>query len=734
VTEDVTGRQGSERLAIWNKNRAHGTCIKRRACALAVSGVLGLTGLAPLLPAAAQGKAADNAGDTGTAGQAGPPTPRPGPPPPATLPSITAPPIVTPPVATPPTDQPPAPNPTPPAGGARGLPTFTVPTLNPPSTDTSAAPQFTGRVSRITISGNQNISDAAIRAVITQAGLRLGEPYSAGVAVAARDAVKNMGYFNGDVALNGGQDPAGGVDVTFGVKENPVVKAIHFTANTPNGQPTIPAAKLKSLMQTREGQVLNTSVLVTDLDKLFNHTTGYVFSQGYIFDVSSDINIDPLTGVLNVPLVEAHINSITIKGNKKTKTVVITREMRTKPGDVLNINTLQRDETRINNLGLADVEPYDLASTDVGKVDVTIPLVEKKSAQVSVGVGYSSRSKLVGRAELADNNFRGMGERVSLQWEVGGINSQSSLEAGFFEPYLDKRHTSLDIDLYDKAVYRFNSGQFGGGSALNTSGNTSTYLERRKGGVLGINRALGDLLTAGLTFRSETVSTDNVQLQLQDQFILQKGSVTGLGARANYSNSDNALAPAAGGSRALSYEIVTSTTRSVDNRYPSALAPGRQLFGKLGLDLRQYTSLQGPRKPGQFNQPKRVLATRLLIGATARNIPFFEQYFLGGADSLRGYDTDRFWGTDLALVQAELRVPVGKDNNFQAVLLFDGGDAWNSIYQQQGLRQHTAFQFSADYGLGIRLVTPIGPIRLDYAIPTTGARGGRTQFSIGQSF
>ena len=122
-----------------------------------------------------------------------------------------------------------------------------------------------------------------------------------------------------------------------------------------------------------------------------------------------------------------------------------------------------------------------------------------------------------------------------------------------------------------------------------------------------------------------------------------------------------------------------------------------------------------------------------MIGTTARNIPFFEQYFLGGADSLRGYDTDRFWGSSLALFQAELRVPLGKDNSFQGVLLFDGGDAWNSIYQQQGLQQHTAFKLSTDYGLGIRLVTPIGPIRLDYAIPSGGG-SGRTQFSIGQSF
>ena len=128
-----------------------------------------------------------------------------------------------------------------------------------------------------------------------------------------------------------------------------------------------------------------------------------------------------------------------------------------------------------------------------------------------------------------------------------------------------------------------------------------------------------------------------------------------------------------------------------------------------------------------------MLATRILIGATSKNVPFFEQYFLGGADSLRGFDQDRFWGSNLALFQAELRVPVGKDINFQGVLLFDGGDAWNSIYQVQGLRQHTAFKLQTDYGVGVRLVTPIGPIRLDYAIPNGGG-SGRTQFSIGQSF
>ena len=726
-------------MVLWDKNRAQ---VNRKACALVVSASLALISLLPQTPASAQEAGTTTPGGAVKGAPGGPVGPPPGgagvPSPPPNLPPVTNPPIVTPPVATPPLPIPPG-NPTPPVP-----PVVTGPGLNPPPLNVPGAgagdgtapgaPQLTGRVSRITVAGNANINGDAIRAVISQASLRLGDAYTAGLADGARDAVKGMGYFNGDVGVTAEPDPAGGVDVTYTVKENPVVKTIRFTANTPTGEPTIPAATLKAKMTTQEGKVLNTNVLVRDLDGLFNHQTGYVRSQGYIFDVSSDINIDPLTGVLTIPLVEAHINSITVKGNKRTKTKVVTRELRSQVGDVLDEHKLQRDLTRVYNLGLFDeVGPFDENSTDVGKVDILVPVAEKRSGQVSVGVGYSSTSKLVGRAELAENNFRGLGERVSLQWEVGGVNSQSSLELGFFEPYLDKKHTSLDVDVYDKAVYRFNSGQFQNGGS--TVGNDNTYLERRRGGVVGVNRSLSDYLTAGLTLRGEDVTTDNFTVLTQDQFIRQNGTVIGLGARGIFSNRDNEVSPAAGGFRSFSYEVVTARTRPSDSLAVSPLPPGRENFGKLGLDLRQYTSLEGPRKPGNFNQPKRVLATRLLIGATAKNIPFFEQYFLGGADSLRGYDTDRFWGSNLALVQAELRIPFSKkDNNFQGVLLFDGGDAWGSIYQQPGLRQHTAFQLQADYGVGIRLVTPIGPIRLDYAIPTTGSRGGRTQFSIGQSF
>lgn len=590
-------------------------------------------------------------------------------------------------------------------------------------TTASQAPALTGRLDNIVIRGNTHITTAAINAVLSQ---KVGDQYSQDAAEKDREAIKGMGYFNGEVGLSGTQNASGGVDLTYTVTENPIVKSIVFTANTPNHQPTIPADKLKSLMDTHEGQVLNTNVLVKDLDKLFNRQSGYVRSQGYIFDVSSDINIDPTNGTLAIPLIETHIDSIRVTGNKKTKTVVVLRELREKPGDVFDGNRLQKELTKVYNLGLFDeVGPYDLIPTDVGRVIVSIPVTEKRSGQVSVGVGYSSRSKLVGRAELAENNFRGLGERASIMWEVGGISSESSLDLGFFEPYVDKHHTSADIDLFDRAVYRFSSDTFGG-----DVGNNNTYIERHVGGVLGFHRPLSDTFNAGASFRYENVRANDVEVPPQDVFIRQTGTVGAIGLSGVLNTRDNDFSPAGGAYRSVSLEAGIADTSTVNNA-PGPLQPGRHSFQKVGLDLRQYMSLQGPRTPGKFNEPKKVVAVRLLMGFTNSDVPFFEQYFLGGSESLRAYQTDRYWGNNLALFQGELRIPMGKDNNVQGVLFADAGDAWGSIYHDPQLQQHQQFTLTSDFGLGVRLVTPVGPIRLDYGF---GQDGGRTQFSIGQSF
>ncbi len=640
----------------------------------------------------------------------------------------TAPPATPP--AVPPGSPPVVPSPTPPADSAPPPAATPPPVLVPPPTTpeptTPDAAQPSGRIAHITTKGNVNINTDSILAYVKE---KAGDLYSQTAAEQDRDTIKNTGYFNGEVGLTAVNDPAGGVDVTFTVVENPVIKKIVFVANTPNHEPSVPADTLRSQMQVKEGQVLNVNAIVRDYDVLFNSPTSYMRGQGFIVDVGADTNIDPLTGVLTISLIEAHVDHIQVRGNKKTKSKVILREMHLQPGDVFNEKTLNKDTTRVYNLGLFDqVGPAEYSSADIGLIDVIIPVTEKRSAQVTVGVGYSSRSKLVGRASLSDNNLRGLGERISLSWEVGSVNSASSVDLAYSEPYLDKHHTSLDVDLYDHTIYRFASSTFGG-----TVGNDNTYTEQRRGVTLGLNRPLGDTYSAGVSVRLESVHTNDVELQNQDTFIRQDGTVTAVGARAANDTKDNDFNPATGGLRVLSFEVGAATTTTVNNA-PTPLKPGDHPLLKAGADFRQYISLDGPRKPGDQTSAKKVVAVRLLLGSSNRDLPFFEQYFLGGPDSLRGFQIDRFWGNNLALFQGELRIPIGKGDAFQGVLFTDVGDSWGSLYTAPGLSQHQNFSPSVDYGPGVRLNTPIGLVRLDYGIPLNGGGSGRTQFSIGQSF
>jgi len=583
----------------------------------------------------------------------------------------------------------------------------------PPAGDANQAPaQPTGALGEILIAGNKNITGEAIRAILKQ---KVGQPFSPTDAESDRQAIQDMGYFSAVTLRTTVAPVTNQVSETYTLVENPRVTAIVFTGNSVESSPV-----LLKVMQTQTGQVLNTNLLSKDIQSII----AVYRNAGFRASISDEINIDPATGTLTVPLIEARISSLTITGNKKTKTWVITREMKSKPGQVYNENVFRRDLTKIYNLGLFDnVGPADIGTPDVGKVALTLPVTEKRTGQVSVGVGYSSTEHLVGRAQLSESNFRGLGETASIMWEVGSVQSESSIDLGFADPWIDRKHDGFSVDLYDKVVYRFDNSFFSGSSV----GTSSQYVERHKGAQVSLSRPLSDYTTGFLTVRGESVSTNNADVPVSSLFIIQNDSIFGLGGRIVTDTRDNAFNAAAGGYTAFSLEGVGADTSTAGNA-PSPLAPGPYYFPKFGADLRRYFSLQGKRRKS-LTENKRVFAVRLLAGFTATDTPFSEQYFLGGADTLRGYAEDRFWGNDMLLINAEVRIPIV--SSVQGVLFTDAGDAWGSIYQAEGLQQATSFQLQAAVGVGLRVTTPVGPIKVDYGI---GRFGGNTDFSVGQSF
>lgn len=576
------------------------------------------------------------------------------------------------------------------------------------------------QITEIKIVGNEHISTDAIMAVV---GLKPGVAYSEQAVQKAAQAVKSMGYF---VSVTAGEENVGtNVRVVFNVVENPVVKGINITGNT-----VVSTEKLRSLMRTTVGNVLNDGTLEQDLTAIYR----YYADQGYIATVSESYGIDPKTGILNIPIQEARVEAIRVTGNKKTKTVVILREMTLKVGDVFNRNTLFADLRRIYDLEIFDretAEPYKLESgTEAGKtVILTIPVKEKKTGEVSVGAGYSSMQRLVGKATLTENNFRGLAETVSLTWEQSADRGPS-YEASFFEPWLDNKHTSLGLNLYDKLMYRFTSDLFGGSST-----GVSNYDERRRGGSATLGRPLSKVDKGFFTLRSESVKTG---VSDSTSPLASNGTVASGQFRVTRDVRDSTIDPLRGRYTSLALEVGTAGFTQETG------FPGSSVFTKYSGDYRQYFSKGGTPK---LNERRPVLAIRATAGSLSGNVPFFEQYFVGGAETLRGYREDRFWGKNMFLASIEPRFPIAP--SLTGVVFCDIGDAWgasdvfsnlnNSNTKNDpaltslltNLPQHSGFSPSIGYGVGIRVILPIGPLRLDYGF---GSEGSRAHFSIGHVF
>lgn len=125
---------------------------------------------------------------------------------------------------------------------------------------------------------------------------------------------------------------------------------------------------------------------------------------------------------------------------------------------------------------------------------------------------------------------------------------------------------------------------------------------------------------------------------------------------------------------ALTLEPGFANIRSVEQRFVEAgvVRAGRNNFLRSSIDYRLYYSPQGRRE--QPTDRRQVFAFRAYYGTITGSVPFFEQFFIGGAETLRGYSEDRFWGKNAALLSFEFRQPVEKA--FTAVLFVDVGHAW----------------------------------------------------------
>ena len=581
-------------------------------------------------------------------------------------------------------------------------------------------------ISDIIVVGAKTLNKAYI---VAASGHKVGDPCSGDVLSDMRTRLFATGYFGGhsvrdeDAVRVESIETNGRCQVTITVDENDTLRGIDI-----NGAGPLKPEDVQALIHIKPGSAYNEKQFQLDSFDILEQYR----KKGFLA-VLGDATIDS-KGVLNITIIVTRVAEIKITGNHKTRRNVILRSLQTKIGDYLNIYTLDRDRINLINLGLFEsngVNPTDY-SLGAGRVGINITVTEKRSGTVTAGAGYSNRAQIIGFAELADTNFRGSGQQVSVRAEVGGAAGRASIETSFTEPYLDRKRTSLNIQAYDKTVYRFSNNLSNSVATQSTSGN-SRYNEQRVGGQFTLSRPVLQTFRAALSFRGENVITDPLDLSVQNAQIIQNGPIVVLGGALLHNTRDIELDPAQGVFQTLNLQIGHADIHS-PKTFTGILIPGVSgsvNFSKAFAESRQYYSLNGPRRRDRPDQDKTIIATRFQVGGAAGTLPFFEQFFVGGGENLRGYRDDRFWGSNLFLASAEFRKPIA--HSLKGVLFADLGDAWGGDYSNVSIPGFTqdGFHPHLGVGLGVRVNTPIGPLRLDYGI---GDEGGRTHFSIGPTF
>ena len=545
----------------------------------------------------------------------------------------------------------------------------------------------------IVVIGSEYVSPSEITTAI---GSKVGGFYSEDQLARDREAVLRMGWFQTVSAER--EVVENGVRLVFRVRENPVVRDVRF--EDPKEQPLRVMAReqLLAVMKTRPGMVYNRQQLDVDaqaIEELYR-------SKGYILAIVIGVKQVSEQGVLTLQIAEGEIESTKITGNTYTKTYVIQRYIHTKPGEVYSAKKVSADVKRITNTGYFESVRTDAeVGEQPGKIILIFIVVERqRTGQATVGGAYTSVQGLIGFVDLSKTNLHGTGQTVSIRGEFGGMRSY---ELGYRNPWIMSPETRLNLGIYDRFILRqaFLTTPEGQRNVL--------YRERRTGGNVVLGRPLSDFTTAYVGLRRDDVSLADISVADQ-QFL------TG-------------PAFASRQVRSLSLTTVTDTRENPNNprggkyhQFATEFAGifGGSHFNKYSTDNRRYFPIG----------KKSVLAMRLIGGLVTGDAPYLEQFLIGGPDSLRGYRIDRFAGSHMVILNTEYRFPLS--SNLTGVGFVDAGDAWGGpIASDLFFRSDKSFKTHLGYGVGVRIQTPVGPIRLDLGFSKEGAE---THFGIANMF
>jgi outer membrane protein insertion porin family len=561
-------------------------------------------------------------------------------------------------------------------------------------------------------------------------------------------AINEMGYFD-EKQLQVVPEQIGSSSVLLKIR---VVENAPVTQFSFQGNEVVKTEDISKIFSDQLGKPQNLTQLSSSIDKVeqLYHDKGYVLAR--VTDVK-----DFPDGSVSLTINEGQIDKIEIVGNKKTKDYIIRNMLKVKPGTVYNEQQLANDLKKLYGNGYFQDIRRSLAPAEGNpdKFALKIEVDEKRTGSVGVGGGVDSVAGPFGSLSFSDSNFRGKGQVLSFNSQVGSgvfgnfnntINNGGTnfmptqrtyqIEASFIEPNLKGTNTSMAVSGFGR---NFASMMIDQSTQRTLGGNVTFSKPLKKGfsanlGLMGENTALKDL--GGL------LGADSIVNSMADRALLlgQASTQAGADALAQQARADQlrggtffTVSPSLTYDTRDSYMDTTKGTHARVTAGPSVGLSGAS-FAKFSGSVSKYVPL------GKGF----TLATNLQGGTAVGGIPQFAQYRLGGWNGLRGYRQFSDLGTGVAMLMATAEVRhalpftqnsgVGKmiNKHVQAAAFFDVGQVTGNSLSNGLLARSNV---GASVGLGLRVKVPmVGLIRLDYGLPLIQSvmnRGFVPRFTVG---
>jgi outer membrane protein insertion porin family len=476
-------------------------------------------------------------------------------------------------------------------------------------------------------------------------------------------------------------------------------------------------AQIRGLLKSRPGGIFSREALQADVVAV----TDRYAERGYLFaDVAPVTDVQRAETTVDVALEitegrQAYINRIEITGNARTRDKVIRRDLLLVEGDVFNSALLQASRRNLQNMGyFEDVKLDTKRAAAEDRVDLTVDVKEKPTGAFTIGGGFSSVDGAIGVASISQNNLFGFGKAASINVQIGQNANRGN--AVYTDPHF------LDTNfLVEPRIYAFNTAN---------QEDILGYNQANEGASLTVGHLLYWQIYGTTTYTYERVRIKDVQSGAPD-IVVQQAAESG-----GESRTSSLTFTLTRDSRDSPAQPSRGLLARVSFQYAGGFLDAQNNFTKSNLDLSQYFPIWWK----FVGHIRGSIAYGDSYGDTP-NLPVQERFYLGGTNTIRGFRNFTIGpkdpvtggnrgGNKAFFINNEILFPIYEPLRMRGLVFVDLGNAFD---------EGTPFQWSVkrSAGVGIRFISPLGAISLDWGFNLAKQSGERLQvihFSAGRSF